>query len=137
VTTSADHDDDQTTPTTQPTTTTKPDDDDHDDHDDHDDDDDHPDDETTTTGYETTTTTESAQWVLGTYTAVGGTAGVEFSTDDARVAFTSPNAGYETEVEHEGDGVILIFFKSDAHDSLIRVSWDDGWKVTITEADDF
>jgi len=137
-------DDDTTTTeaptTTQPRTTTTDDHDDdgdHEDDDDRDDDGDHEDDDEHEDDGATATTTGETQWVLGTYTSQGGTAGIEFSTDVARVAFTSPNPGYETEVEHEDDGVILIFFKGDDHDSLIRVSFDGAWKVTVTEAEDF
>lgn len=81
-----------------------------------------------------TTTQPQQQWSLGQYDVIGGSAGIEFSVDQARVAFVNENPGFIASVDQPGPQDIEIRFSSSSHDSIITVTMANGeWAVTTTE----
>lgn len=72
-----------------------------------------------------------------TYTLVGGTATISFSTAGAKVVTATPKAGFEVDVEPEHGNGVKVEFESEAHKSRVSAWWEGGPREDVREeADD-
>lgn len=71
-----------------------------------------------------------------TYTLVGGTATISFSTAGARVVTATPNAGFEVDVEPEHGNGVKVEFESEGHRSRVSAWWDGGARDDVREEPD-
>ena len=75
--------------------------------------------------------------VVRTYTLVGGTATLRFSTAGVTVVTATPNAGFDVEVEPEHGNGVKVEFERDSHKSRVSGWWDGGPRDDVREeADD-
>lgn len=61
-----------------------------------------------------------------TYSLVGGTASLRFSSAGVEVVFANPAAGFTVEVEPENVNGVKVEFESDSHKSRVDGWWDGG-----------
>jgi len=78
----------------------------------------------------TTTAPESAQTL--TFSLVGGSTAISFSSSEVKVLWATPNPGFEVSIEPEGSG-IKVEFESDGHESRINAWWSGGPQTDIRE----
>ena len=68
-----------------------------------------------------------------TYSLVGGTVTVEFSSTSVRVIQATPADGFTREVDQEGATQVEVEFRSDDHRSRLEAWWDGGPRSDIDE----
>lgn len=68
-----------------------------------------------------------------TYTLVGGTATLQFSSSGVKVVVASPNAGYSVDLEPTYDTGVRVEFESDDHRSRVEGWWDGGPQDRVEE----
>ena len=84
----------------------------------------------------TTTTAPPEQAETRTYNLVGGSVALRFAASGVTVLWANPNAGFEVDVEPEGNGV-QVDFESESHRSRVEGWWDNGPVDRVREdADD-
>lgn len=81
------------------------------------------------------TTTPPA--TVRTYSLVGGTATLRFSSSGVTVVTASPNAGFDVEVEPEHGNGVKVEFEREGHKSRVSGWWEGGPRDEVREeADD-
>lgn len=85
----------------------------------------------TTTAPSPPTTASPA--VLRTYTLVGGTATLRFTSSGVTVVTASPNAGFDVEVEPEHGNGVKVEFERSGHKSRVSGWWEGGPRDDVRE----
>ena len=70
-----------------------------------------------------------------TYTLVGGSASLRFTSSGVTVLWANPNAGFEVEIEPENVNGVKVEFESETHRSRVDGWWDDGPQDRVREED--
>lgn len=81
-------------------------------------------------------TTVPAPGETRTYALVGGTVSLRFEASGVTVAFASPAAGFEVEVEPEHGNGVKVEFESETHRSRVTGWWDGGPRDEVDERAD-
>jgi hypothetical protein len=70
-----------------------------------------------------------------TYDLIGGSVGVRFENGTARLLWATPAAGFRAE-RHGGSDEVDVRFRSETHESRLRVFWDNGPRAEVEERPD-
>jgi hypothetical protein len=71
-----------------------------------------------------------------TYTLVGGTVALRFASTGVTVAYATPAAGFEVDVEPEHGNGVKVEFESTSHRSRVDGWWDNGPADRVREDED-
>ena len=69
------------------------------------------------------------------YTLVGGSATLRFSSSGVTVVSATPNAGFAVETESTHDTGVRVRFRSDSHESEVEGWWENGPRDEVQEED--
>lgn len=81
----------------------------------------------------TTTARPDASPETRSYTLVGGSVTLRFTSAGVTIVAASPNAGFSVETESTHDTGVRVRFRSDAHESQVEGWWDAGPRDEVRE----
>lgn len=79
------------------------------------------------------TTVPPAATETRSYTLIGGSATLRFSSSGVTVVSATPNAGFAVETESTHDTGVRVRFRSDSHESEVEGWWDGGPRDEVAE----